>query len=72
MNYEDKTLTCEDGGHPFTFLDDQSFHAVKGSTNEPKSCGSCREARYNKRDHGSNQAQPDKYPWYKPIVIKRI
>ena len=72
MNYEDKTRTCEDGGHPVTFLDDQSLHVTTGSANEPKPCDSCRQARYSKRDRGNNEGQPDKYPWYTPIVVKRL
>ena len=37
MSYEDKTLTCQNCGGPFVFsADDQSFHAEKGFTNEPK------------------------------------
>ena len=48
MDYEDKTLTCQDCGQPFVFsADDQSFHAMKGFTNEPKRCTSCRQARRN-------------------------
>ena len=54
MNYEDKTLTCLDCGQPFTFsADDQSFHAEKGFTNEPKRCTSCRESRRNERNGGN-------------------
>ena len=50
MSYEDKTLRCQDCGQPFTFsADDQSFHAMKGFTNEPKRCTSCRDARRNER-----------------------
>ena len=53
MDYEDKTLPCLDCGQPFTFsADDQSYHAMKGFTNEPKRCTSCREARRNERDGG--------------------
>ena len=30
MNYEGKTLMCQDCGQPFTFsADDQSYHAMK-------------------------------------------
>ena len=48
MNYEDKTLTCQDCGQPFVFsADDQAFHAMKGFTNEPKRCTSCRQSRRN-------------------------
>ena len=56
MSYEDKTLTCQDCGQPFTFTaDDQSFHAEKGFTNEPKRCYSCREARRSERNGGYSQ-----------------
>ncbi len=61
MEYEDKTLTCQDCGQPFTFsADDQSFHAMKGFTNEPKRCASCRQARRSERDggYGSREAHP--------------
>ena len=48
MSYEDKTLTCQDCGQPFTFsAEDQTYHAEKGYTNEPKRCLSCRQARRN-------------------------
>ena len=53
MNYEDKTLTCQDCGQPFTFsANDQSFHAEKGFTNEPKRCSSCRMARRDSQNDG--------------------
>ena len=53
MNYEDKNLTCQDCGQPFTFsADDQSFHAMKGFTNEPKRCESCRQGRRSDRTGG--------------------
>ena len=46
MTYQDRTLTCQDCGQAFTFsADDQSYHAEKGYTNEPKRCPSCRQAR---------------------------
>lgn len=57
MNYEDKTLTCLDCGQPFTFTaDDQSYHALKGFTNEPKRCESCRQTRRNERSGGYDQS----------------
>jgi len=63
MNYEDKTLTCLDCGQPFTFsADDQSYHALKGFTNEPKRCDSCRQTRRNERDGGNGQGQREMYP----------
>ena len=58
MSYEDKTLTCLDCGQPFTFsADDQSFHAMKGFTNEPKRCDSCRQARRIDRNGGGGYSQ---------------
>ena len=62
MNYEDKTLTCLDCGQPFTFsADDQSYHAMKGFTNEPKRCDSCRQNRRSERNGGSGQGQREMY-----------
>ena len=53
MDYEDRTLMCQDCGQPFVFsADDQAFHATKGFTNEPKRCPSCRQARRNERGGG--------------------
>ena len=63
MNYEDKTLTCQECGQPFTFsADDQSFHATKGFTNEPKRCSSCRQARRDERGGGYGQGQREMHP----------
>ena len=63
MNYEDKNLTCQDCGQPFTFsADDQSFHAMKGFTNEPKRCDSCRQARRNERGDGYSQGPSEMHP----------
>ena len=46
MSYQDRTLTCVECGQSFIFTaDDQSYHAEKGYTNEPKRCNSCRQAR---------------------------
>ncbi|TMC00489.1 MAG: zinc-binding protein [Chloroflexi bacterium] len=46
MSFEDRTLTCQDCGQPFTFTaDDQQYHREKGYTNEPKRCPSCRQNR---------------------------
>jgi len=59
MSYEDRTLTCMDCGTSFTFsADDQAFHAMKGFTNEPKRCDSCRQARRNDRNGGYGQGGP--------------
>ena len=54
MSYTDKTLTCADCGAPFTFsADDQSYHAEKGFTNEPKRCSNCRAAKREQRGESS-------------------
>ncbi|MCL0054088.1 zinc-ribbon domain containing protein [Dehalococcoidia bacterium] len=46
MSYQDRNLTCVECGQSFIFsADDQSYHAEKGYTNEPKRCASCRDAR---------------------------
>jgi CxxC-x17-CxxC domain-containing protein len=59
MSYQDRRLTCVDCGQAFTFsADDQSFHAEKGFTNDPKRCPSCRQAR---RDQRSNDGYGDGY-----------
>ena len=71
MNYEDKTLACEGCGQPLTSsVGDQSFHAMKGFTAEPKRCDSCRQIRHSKRHGGNSHGQRDMYPWYTPIVVK--
>ena len=54
MSYTDKTLTCADCGTNFTFsADDQSYHAQKGFTNEPKRCPTCRAAKREQRGESS-------------------
>ena len=54
MSYTDKTLTCADCGAPFTFsADDQSYHAQKGFTNEPRRCPNCRAAKREQRGESS-------------------
>jgi CxxC-x17-CxxC domain-containing protein len=63
MSYEDKTLTCVECGKPFTFsADDQSYHATKGFTNEPKRCETCRQARRSERNGGDSQGPREMYP----------
>lgn len=53
MAYTDRTLSCADCGNTFTFsADDQSYHAQKGFTNEPKRCPSCRAAKRDQRGEG--------------------
>ena len=55
MTYQDRILTCSDCGQPFTFsADDQSYHAQKGYTNEPKRCPTCRQTRRDQRYSGSS------------------
>ncbi len=63
MTYDDKTLTCQDCGQPFVFsADDQSYHAQKGFTNEPKRCTSCRETRRGERNRGYDQGPREMHP----------
>lgn len=63
MDYEDKTLSCQDCGQSFIFsADDQAFHATKGFTNEPKRCPSCRQARRDSRNGGYSQGPREMYP----------
>ncbi|MEC7748923.1 MAG: CxxC-x17-CxxC domain-containing protein [Chloroflexota bacterium] len=46
MAYQDRNLTCVECSQSFVFsADDQSYHAEKGYTNEPKRCPSCRQSR---------------------------
>lgn len=53
MSYQDKTLTCVECGQPFTFnAEEQSYHALKGYTNEPKRCPTCRQSRRRDRPYG--------------------
>ena len=48
--YTDRDLTCQDCGDTFVFTaDDQSYHAEKGFTNEPKRCAPCRQSRRSQR-----------------------
>ena len=50
LSYEDRNLTCADCGQSFIFTaDDQSYHAEKGYTNEPKRCTPCRQTRRDQR-----------------------
>ncbi len=56
MPYVDKTLVCQECGQPFTFsADDQTYHAEKGFTNEPKRCTTCRQSRRAERNGGYGQ-----------------
>ncbi|MBI4216561.1 MAG: zinc-ribbon domain containing protein [Chloroflexi bacterium] len=59
MSYQDRNLTCQECGKQFVYsADDQSFHALKGYTNEPKRCPSCRQARRE----GSGSSSRGSYP----------
>ena len=54
MTFEDRNLTCADCGQSFVFsADDQTYHAEKGYTNEPKRCPACRQTRRYQRDNDS-------------------
>jgi CxxC-x17-CxxC domain-containing protein len=54
VSYTDRTLSCADCGTNFTFsADDQSYHAQKGFTNEPKRCANCRAAKREQRGESS-------------------
>jgi len=46
VSYQDKSITCRDCGHEFTFTaSEQQFFAEKGFTNEPRRCSTCRRAK---------------------------
>ena len=46
MEYEDKTLVCQDCGNEFVFTaGEQEFYKEKGLDNEPKRCKECRNKR---------------------------
>lgn len=46
MEFQDKTIICQDCGNEFTFTaGEQSFYKEKGLTNEPKRCKECRDKR---------------------------
>ncbi len=46
MSFQDKSLTCSDCGTAFTFsAGEQEQFALRGYTNEPKRCPSCRQTR---------------------------
>lgn len=50
MEFEDKTLICQDCGNEFTFTaGEQAFYKEKGLTNEPKRCKDCRDKRKSSR-----------------------
>ena len=50
MEFQDKTLTCEDCGKDFTFTaGEQEFYQEKGFDNEPRRCSDCRDKRKTER-----------------------
>ena len=51
MGFVDKSLQCSDCGATFTFTAEEQEHfAMKGYTNEPKRCQSCRSSRRSQRE----------------------
>jgi CxxC-x17-CxxC domain-containing protein len=53
MAYTEKTLTCSDCGKSFPFtVEEQTFFASKGFTNEPKRCSACRSIRKSEKMGG--------------------
>lgn len=52
MEFEDKTLVCQDCGKEFTFTaGEQTFYKEKGLDNEPKRCKECRDKRKAAREN---------------------
>ncbi len=50
MEFQDKTLKCQDCGADFTFTaGEQEFYSQKGFVNEPKRCPNCRADKKAKR-----------------------
>jgi len=59
MSFQDKSLQCSDCGSDFTFsAEEQEFFQLKGYTNEPKRCPSCRQARKSERYGNSSYRAP--------------
>ncbi len=65
MSFQDKILQCSDCGASFTFsTEEQELFQLRGYTNEPKRCPSCRQARKAERygngsyGHGARQMFP--------------
>ncbi len=59
MEFEDKTLVCQDCGNEFVFTaGEQAFYKEKGLDNEPKRCKECRNkrkaARTNRQENKEN------------------
>jgi hypothetical protein len=59
---EDKTLRCVDCAMDFVFTaGEQEFYATKGFTNEPKRCGSCRQAKKQQRVMSEHYDDSDRH-----------
>jgi len=51
--FQERSLTCVECNASFVFsVEDQSYHAEKGYTNEPKRCTACRDVRRAERRGG--------------------
>ncbi len=62
MNFQDRTLVCQDCGSEFTFTaDDQEFFARRGYS-PPKRCPTCRSARRTERGGGGSGQGRALYP----------
>ncbi len=59
-SFTDKTLKCVECGQDFVYtVSEQELHQSLGYQNEPKRCGSCREAkRMRKGDSGGPRGGP--------------
>jgi CxxC-x17-CxxC domain-containing protein len=63
MAFQERTLTCVDCGQSFPFtVEDQTYHADKGFTNDPKRCSACRSARRSDREGGSGYSSYSSAP----------
>jgi len=72
MQFEDKTLSCQDCHQPFTFAaGEQEFFATKQLENEPKRCPSCRVSLRMKRD-GKDPEHSTQVPCHNCGTITRV
>jgi CxxC-x17-CxxC domain-containing protein len=63
MAYTEKTLTCSDCGKSFPFtVEEQTFFASKGFTNEPKRCSACRSIRKSEKMGGDGGSYSSRGP----------
>ncbi|HEX2998937.1 MAG TPA: zinc-ribbon domain-containing protein [Armatimonadota bacterium] len=54
---EDRTLTCKECGHTFTFTaGEQEFYSQKGFQHDPARCPACRRARKAARSQMYNMS----------------